>query len=140
MPEKIIAIAAEPISADVLRSAVGKDRAEDAEVLVIAPALNDKVRFWVSDPDPAIERAQEVADESEERLEEGGVDAVAETGESDPLLAIQDALVGFDAKTIVLCTHPGGKHNWLEDGVVDDARERFSGVEVEHLEVEGEAS
>jgi hypothetical protein len=115
---------------------VGKQEAEEAEVLVVAPALNSKFRFWTSDPDPAIDRAQEVADESAERMDEEGIDAVGDTGESDPLQAIEDALVTFEADAIVLCTHPGGERNWLEDGVVEKARERFPGTEVSHFEIE----
>jgi len=132
---KIIAMAAEPISPDVLRSAVG-DGADDAEVLVVAPALNSKVRFWVSDPDPAIHRAEDVAKESVDRLEEEGVQAHGETGESDPLLALQDALATFEAENIVLITHPGGELNWLEDGMVDQVRERWPDRNVTHLEME----
>jgi hypothetical protein len=136
MGKKIIALAAEPISGEVLKKAVGAEVAEEAEVLVVAPALNDKVRFWASDPDPAIDRAQEVADESTERMDEEGIDAAGDTGESDPLQALQDALVTFDADEIVLCTHRGGEHNWLEDGVVDQARERFGSLPVRHFEIE----
>ena len=133
MSKKILAVTAEPITGEALKSAVGTD---DAEVLVVAPALNTKTRFWLSDPDPAIERAEDVAAETEERMEEDGVDAVGETGESDPLLAIQDALATFEADEIVLVTHPEGDHNWLEDGVVSSARERFGDRAVRHLVVD----
>src|ERR687890_2244628 len=125
MPKKILALVAEPISADVLRSAVGPDVADDAEVLVVAPALNSRKRFFLADPDPAIERADEVQAETVERLDEEGIDAAGDTGESDPLLAIQDALATFEADEIVLFTHPGGDQNWLEDGLVEQAKERF---------------
>ncbi len=135
MPKKILALAAEPISAEIIKDAVGATVAEGAEVLVVAPALNSRVRFWVSDPDPAIERAEKVAQESTERLNEEGVDAAGDTGESDPVLAIQDALATFPADEIVLCTHPSGEHNWLEEGVVDDVRERFGDRNVTHYEV-----
>ncbi len=133
--KRIIALAAEPIAPDVLRSAVGQS-VEDAEVLVVAPALNSKLRFWISDPDPAIHRAEEVAAESVERLEAEGVQALGETGESDPLQALQDALATFEAETIVICTHPDDELNWLEEGVVEQARERFPGREVSHLEIQ----
>lgn len=133
---KILAVVNEPIDADALRSAVGKDAADGAEVLVIAPALNSKLRFWVSDPDPAIDRAQDVAQESVERMEEEGIDASGGTGESDPLQAIQDSLATFAADEIVLCTHRAGERNWLEKGVVDDARERFPDRTVRHLEMD----
>ncbi len=132
--KRIIALAAEPISPDALRSAVGES-VDDAEVLVVAPALNSKLRFWVSDPDPAIDRAEDVAKESVDRLEEEGVQAHGETGESDPMLALQDALATFEAEDIVLVTHPGGELNWQEDGVVDQVRERYPGRNVTHLEM-----
>lgn len=135
MPKKILALVAEPISADVLRSAVGSDAADDAEVLVVAPALNSKKRFFLADPDPAIDRAEQVQEETVERLVEEGIDAAGGTGEEDPLLALQDALVTYDADEIVLFTHSGGKLNWLEEGLVEKAKERFD-TPVRHLVVE----
>jgi hypothetical protein len=81
MAKKILALVAEPISADALRSAVGEQEANDAEVLVVAPALNTKRRFFLADPDPAIERAERVEEESVERLDEAGIDAAGDTGE-----------------------------------------------------------
>src|SRR3954471_24338352 len=126
MAKKILALVAEPISADVLRSAVGEQEASDAEVLVVAPALNSKKRFFLADPDPAIERAEAVQEETVERLDEAGIDAAGDTGEEDPLLALQDALVTYDADEIVLFTHAGSERNWLEDGLVEQAKERFS--------------
>ena len=126
-------LVSEAASGDVLKSAIGADGAEDAEVLVVAPALNSKLRFFASDPDPAIRRAEGVAEETAERMGEEGIDAAGDTGESDPLQAIEDALVTFEADEIVICTHHGGKRNWLEEGVVDDAKERFE-VPVRHFE------
>ena len=123
---RILALTSEPISADTLRSAVGADTANTSEVLVVAPALNSRWRFFLADPDPAIERAEQVEEESVERLDEEGIDAAGETGDADPLQALEDALVTYPADEIVLFTHAAGKQNWLERGVVDAARERFS--------------
>ena len=135
MSRKILAVTSEPISGEVIKSAVGEDVTDDAEVLVVAPALNSKLRFWTSDADPAIERAEQVAQESTERIGEQGLDVAADTGESDPLLAIQDALATFEADEIVLFTHPEGKANWSEEGLADEAKERFD-VPVRQLVVE----
>jgi hypothetical protein len=135
MANRILALVSEPISADALRSAVGEDAANSAEVLVVAPSLNSRKRFFLADPDPAIARAEEVSEESVERLDEEGIDAAGQPGEADPLLALQDALVTFDADEIVLFTHGQGKQNWLEEGLVDQAKERFS-VPVRHVVVE----
>jgi hypothetical protein len=77
----------------------------------------------------------EVLQETVERMNEEGIDAAGDTGESDPLLAVQDALQTFPADEIVLFTHPGGKRNWLEEGVVEEAKERFD-APVRHMLVE----
>ena len=135
MPKKILALVSEAISADALRSAVGADEADNAEVLVVAPALNSKTRFFLADPDPAIDRAEEVQQETVERLDDAGIDAAGNTGEEDPLLALQDALVTYDADEIVLFTHAGGKRNWQEEGLVDQAKERFD-APVRHMVVD----
>ena len=132
---KVLVMVSEPVSGEVVRSAIGEEAAKDAEVLVVAPALNSRMRFFASDPDEAIARAEDVQQQSVERMGAEGVHAVGDTGESDPLQAIEDALVTFDAQEVVLCTNPKGKRNWLEAGVVDDARERFPGVTVRHYEI-----
>jgi hypothetical protein len=137
MAKKILALVSEPVSGEALRKAVDGERAAGAEVLVVAPALNSRTRFWISDPDPAIERAEEVQEETVERMDEEGIDAAGDTGESDPLLAIEDALATFPADEIVLFTHTSGARNWLEEGLVDEVRERFAGP-VQHLVVEGD--
>jgi len=135
MPEKILAVVSQPVSAGQLREAVG-DGADDAEVMVVAPALISKKRFLLADPDGAIERAEEIQEETVQRLVEEGVDAAGDTGESDPLLAIQDTLATYPADRIIIFTHADDESNWLEDGLVDKARERFD-PPVSHVEVEG---
>ena len=135
MTKKIIAVVAEPISGQALKSAVGADTAEEAEVLVVAPALNSKLKFLTSDADEAIARAEAVQEETVERLDEEGIDAAGDTGEADPLLALQDALQTYPADEIVLCTHAEGGRNWHEEGLVEEARQRF-GRPVKQLVVE----
>src|SRR3954463_5317636 len=136
MGKRILALVSEPVSGDALKSALPPGEAEQSEVLVVAPALNTRTRFWLSDTDEAISRADEVQQETVERMEEEGVDAAGDTGESDPLLALQDALQTFPADEIVLFTHSGGERNWAEDGVVEQAEERFE-APVKHLVVDG---
>lgn len=135
MASRIIAVVSEPVSADALRSVIGEEETREAEVLVVAPALTGKARWVLNDPDPAIDRAERVQEETVERLDEAGVDAAGDTGEDDPLLAVQDALQTYPADRIVFFTHPEGERNWLEEGVVEEARERF-GPPVEHMVVE----
>jgi hypothetical protein len=135
MAKKILAVTSEAVDAAALRSALGGEDLDGTEVLVVAPALTSKRRFLLADPDPGIERAEEVQAETVERLDDEGVDAAGGTGESDPLLAIQDALATFEADEIVLFTHAGGQRNFLEEGLVEAATERFT-PPVRHLVVE----
>src|SRR4051794_1522532 len=88
MPKKILAMVSEPVSGEALKNAIGRERAEAAEVLVVAPALSTRRHLLFSDVDGAIERAEEVQEETVERMTEEGVDAAGDTGDSDPLLAI----------------------------------------------------
>jgi hypothetical protein len=133
MARKILALVAEPVSGDALRSALGAS-ADDAEVKVVAPALDSKTHFWTSDNDEAIARAGEVQEETVERMDEEGIDAVGDTGEADPLLALNDALATFPADEIVIFSHPEGQRNWAEDELLEQAQERFS-VPVRQIEV-----
>ena len=122
---KLLVLTPEPVDADLLRSVLG-DEVEGAEVLVVSPATNQsKVAFWVSDSDDAIEEAEGAQEETVERLEEEGVDAAGDTGESEPAVAIQDALATFAADRIVVFSHPEGDRDYREDEGLADAEERF---------------
>lgn len=131
MSKRILALVSEPISDEALTSAIGGD-ARDAEVMVVAPALTSRTRLVMSDVDGSIERAEEVAEESVERLEEAGVSATGDTGEPEPIQALEDALATFPADEVVLFTHPSGSRNWQEEGVVEEAEQRFD-IPVRHL-------
>jgi len=130
---KLLVVTPEPVDANLLRSTLG-DEVEGAEVLVVSPATNrSKLAFWVSDPDEAIHEAEVAQGETVERLEEEGVDAAGDTGESEPAVAIQDALATFPADRIVVFSHAGEK-DYREDAGLQDAEERF-GVPVTHAEI-----
>src|SRR5947209_8999997 len=109
---KILVLAGEPVSAERLREAVGDDvDPGSAEVMVVAPALQDSaMRFWFSDVDEAIARAQSVREETVDSLSEDGISANSDTGEADPAKAIEDALQTFPADRILIFTTPGATH------------------------------
>lgn len=132
---KVLVLTSEPVNADMIRAAVGEG-AEDAEVMVVAPALHDSpIRFWASDDDDAIARAQGVEEETVERLEEEGMDAAGDTGESDPLVALRDALATFPADRVVVFSHEGDDQAYREDELVPEAEREF-GLPVVHTTVE----
>lgn len=123
---RLLVVVEEAISAELLRSVAG-DLPDDAEVFVIAPAsTRSPLRFWVSDIDRAIAHAEQAEVDTVERLTEAGIDASGEVGDSEPLVAVQDALVTFAADRIVIVGHPDGHRDYREDGDLAAAvRERF---------------
>jgi hypothetical protein len=139
---RILVVANETVAGHTLRSMI-LERSLDVreEVLVVTPALNSPLKHWVSDEDDARTAAQERLDKSLAQLAEAGVEARGEVGDGDPLQAMEDALRTFGADEIIVSTHPPGRSNWLERGVVEKARERFP-VPITHvvvdLEREGE--
>jgi hypothetical protein len=121
----LLVLAPEPVDADTLKSAVGEDLG-DAKVLYVVPALNDSpVRFWMSDADGAIQEANDRAQQTERSLAADGVQATGVTGESEPLLALQDALATFQADRIVVFVHDDDEQRYREDDVVSEAERRF---------------
>jgi hypothetical protein len=133
---KLLVIASEAITADQLRDAIGSDATDDAEVLVIAPALHrSALRFWLSDADQAIAQAQAVQRDSVDQLESEGVAATGDTGESEPLAAIADSLQGFPADRIALFIHPAADQAYRENITAAEITERF-GLPVTVTEIE----
>jgi hypothetical protein len=136
MTMKVLVLTSEPVTAQQLRDALGADvDPSAAEVMVVAPAFADSaMRFWMSDADDAIARAERVRRESVERLGDAGVPATGDTGEADPYTAIEDALKTFEADRIVLFTHQGAEQRYREDLDEREIAERF-GRPVDHAAV-----
>jgi hypothetical protein len=131
---KLLVLASDPVGAeDVRRALPGDDDLGDAEVLVVAPAVNESpVRFWMSDSDDAIAQARATADETAGELQAEGARAAATTGESEPLLALQDALAAFPADRVLVFVREGDAARYREDDVVGEAERRF-GVPVSEV-------
>lgn len=125
---KLLVITSEPVSAGQLRDALpgDADPTTNAEVMVVAPALHKSaLRFWLSDADEAIARADEVRRQSVEQLGAEGVAAAGDTGESDPEDAVEDVLKTFAADRILVFTHGGDEQRYREDVDTDALQSRF---------------
>ena len=133
---RILVVANETVGGETLRDTI-RERSEGyrEQVLVVSPALNTPLKHWISDEDGARNEAQKRLNRSLARLREAGVDARGEIGDGEPLQAIEDALRTFGADEIIISTHPEGRSNWLEKGVVSGARERFA-VPITHVIVD----
>ena len=102
------------------------------EVLVLAPALNSRLRHWVSDVDDAVESAHERMRGTIGALRQNGLSVTGEVGDADPLAAMADVLATFAANRIMISTWPAEASNWLEKDLPSRAAERF-GLPVHHI-------
>jgi Ca2+/Na+ antiporter len=136
---RILVIANETVGGQALREQIGlRSEGYRAHVLVVTPALNSPLRHFTSDVDQAREQAGQRLEASLARLRGAGIEARGEVGDGDPLQAIEDALRTFGPDEVIISTHPEGRSNWLERGVVSGARERFA-VPITHVVVDLEA-
>src|SRR5579864_7706395 len=133
---RILVIANETVGgAPLLTELRRRSEGVNEHVLVVVPALNSPLKHWVSDDDGAREAAQERLQASLAAMRAAGIDARGEVGDSDPLQAIEDSIRTFAPDELIISTHPEGRSNWLERGVVAGARERFA-LPVTHVVVD----
>lgn len=130
---KLLVLATDPVSADDVREALPDEDLGDAEVLVVSPAVNESpVAFWVSDADEAIAEARSAAERTAADLRDSGAQARATAGESEPLLALQDALATYQADRVLVFVRDDERARYREDDVLGEAQRRF-GVPVTEI-------
>ena len=124
--KRILVVANETAEGALLHETVRTRGNGSAEVHVVSPALNSRLRHWISDVDQARHAAEDRLANCLNRLRGAGLDARGSVGDSDPLQAIADALHFFPADEIVIATHPEERSNWLERDLVERARSRYA--------------
>jgi GABA permease len=134
--ERVLVVANETVVGDELMERIGElALAEKSLFYVVCPALNSRLKTWTSDEDPARAEAQKRLLSTLERLSAVGIEAQGDVGDADPLVAVEDAVRLFRPNQMVVSTHPEGRSNWLERGVVDALRQRYD-VPVTHVVVD----
>jgi hypothetical protein len=134
---RLLVVANETVQGEALLNEI-RDRCRDrkCEVMVVTPALAaSRASHWASDIDEAIELARQRMELSLIEIRQLGLKARGEIGDSDPNVAIEDALRVFPADEILISTHPPNRSRWLEHGVVDKARERID-LPIAHVVVD----
>jgi hypothetical protein len=134
---RMLVVANETIGGEALLTEIRERcRGRDCEIFVITPALAvSRAEHWASDVDEAMELARQRMELSLIEIDRLGLRARGEIGDSDPNVAIEDALRVFPADEIVISTHPPERSRWLEHGVVDKARERID-LPITHVVVD----
>lgn len=138
---RVLLVTAVPLEREQIARVLEDADLRAASVRVLAPSLNDSaLAFWVSDADEAIGEAQEAAAATTQAVDaaagpETGVSG--EVGDSDPLLAIGDALRTFPADRIVTVRRTGAAAAHQEDRLDGAAIEDAFGVPVRAHVIDG---
>jgi hypothetical protein len=136
---RVLVVANETVGGAELMGALGEIAlAGQARFHAVAPALNSRLKTWTSDEDPARAAAQQRLDATLKRLRDVEIEVDGEVGDADPLIAVADTVRTFRPTEIVVSTHPEGRSNWLERGVVAALLDRYD-IPVTHVVVDLEA-
>ncbi|HEX8690655.1 MAG TPA: hypothetical protein VF729_10485, partial [Solirubrobacterales bacterium] len=105
---RLLVVANETVGGEALLAEIrNRCRGRNAEVLVVTPALTaSRAAHWASDVDEGMEMARQRMELSLIAIGELGIEARGEIGDSDPNVAIEDALRVFPADEVVISTHP----------------------------------
>ena len=95
------------------------------EILVVTPALPNRLEWLTSATDRAREQADERLSSVLDQLAETDSKVSGEVGADDPLLAFEDALRDFEADHILVALRPDEEADWQEHGLLEQVRERF---------------
>lgn len=137
-PRRILVLANETLAGQDVLDAVRERAAEDeAEILVVAPALpGSRMSHWLSsDTSAAREAAEQRLRGSVAAFDGAGFRVNGQLGDGDPLQALDDAARVFRPHEIVIGTLPPERSRWLERDVVTKARARHD-LPVTHLVID----
>jgi hypothetical protein len=114
-----------------LRAVLGEDV---GELRVVVPAVRQSRLQWLTNAD---DDARERADDAASTIGDALPSQEAETsaGDSDPLLAVRDALAEFAADEVVVVTRPDEEATWLEEGSSDAIAQAIGGIKLTRLVV-----
>ena len=122
MPRRVIVVPTASVSDTLLQTVVWAHAGQDAEIHVVAPASNISRLDWLTNAeDEARGDASVLAESTADATPTENVEA--SVGDSDPLLAIEDALRTFPADELINITRPDESAIWLGGAVVEEEAE-----------------
>jgi hypothetical protein len=132
---RLLVIAPAAVDGSALRREIEHRSRGKAEVRLVVPAVTEsKVRHAFGDVDDAIADAKSRLARSVEGLRGNGISVSATIGDSDPIVAAEDALGSFPADEVLIVTHSAEQADWYERDLFERAAERFQ-PPVTHIEL-----
>jgi len=136
---RVLVLANETVGGSALLEEIrNRCRGRRSEILVVTPAITSQVKHWVSDTDGAYVDADERRAASVAAIRDAGLGARGMVGDSDPNVALEDALSRFPADEVIISTHPPERSRWLERGVVERAQSEID-LPITHVVVDLDA-
>jgi hypothetical protein len=129
---KVLVVSSSEFPDAALRAALG-DNVD--ELRVVVAAVHQSRLQWLTnaDDDDARNRAAAAASAIGAAVPSEETEATA--GDSDPLLAVEDASREFDADKVVFVARPDEEATWLEEGSFEEVARRSQGFDVIRLVV-----
>jgi hypothetical protein len=122
---RVLLVADSAYTASDLEGLAGRGNEGGTAVFVVVPAVSSRVARWTGD-EHAYGDAEEHLEATLQALAALGLQATGHVGPHDPLQATDDGLREFPAEEIVFALRGGGGSEWLEQGVVETGRGRYS--------------
>jgi hypothetical protein len=133
-----LVVATTDVPGPELRREVEHHAGREAKIHVVAPAITQgPLKHVMGDVDEAKQSADERLDSLLQELRSSGAEVTGVIGDSDPVLAIEDALQTFPADEILIVTRAGEGSRWLEEDLFERAKEKFE-PPLTHVEVGGD--
>jgi len=137
---RVLVVANRTLQGAELRSELLERASAGAELRIVAPILCSRVHYIASDIDTELREARARLDEAMQWAADEGLAASGVVGDPNVALgAIEDELRLSGADEVIVSTHPPGRSNWLETGIVERLREELD-IPVTHLVVHLEST
>jgi hypothetical protein len=130
---KVLVVANETLLGDELLDAVRR-RVEGGDVLVtvIAP-VNAPREGYVVYEDTRRAAAGRRLERTLAKLREGGIAAIGDVIDNDPLTAVEDAIAMEEPDELIVSTHPESKSGWRRRNLLEEIRRVAGDIPVEHV-------
>jgi hypothetical protein len=124
-PARVLVIATDELAGPELIEEVREHLRDSGavELMVVAPAVEKTAfRHALGDVDAAAMEAGRRLETSLDELRRAGIAATGEIGDSDPLIAAEDALRQFAADEILIVAHAEDQARWFEESLFERAQ------------------
>jgi GABA permease len=133
---RVLIVANRTLQGEELREQVRRRAADGATLRVVAPILTSRAHYIATDVDKELTEARERLAHAIAWAQGEGLKITGKVG--DPIAAlgaIEDELRLFGPDEVIISTHPPGKSNWLETGIVERLRDELD-IPVTHVIVD----